>query len=179
MSLPHVLLGLLREAPRTGYDLARVMRDELAPTWSAGFSQIYPALAGLRRKGWVRLRVLGPRHGPRRNLYRATAAGRRELSRWLSEPASPPRRNDEGLARLAFLDALALPERRAALLGREAMLASEIARLRALPPAPGFRGLARRATIEELDAVRRMLKAGGAAAPPPTPLARRPRRRRR
>src|SRR4029077_12708323 len=139
MALSHVLLGLLRETPRTGYELARAMRDEVDPAWSAGFSQIYPALARMRRNGWVLLRVLGPRRGPRRNLYRVTAAGRRELQRWLAEPPSPPRGNDEELARVAFLDALPLPERRRALLAAEGALAGELARLRGPPVPGGFR----------------------------------------
>lgn len=165
MALPHVLLGLLRETPRTGYELARALREEIDPAWSAGFSQIYPALARMRRKGWVLLRVLGPRRGPRRHLYRVTAAGRRELRRWLEEAPSPPRSNDGELARVAFLDALPLPERRRALLAAEGAVASEIARLRALPVPGGFRSLARRAAIERLDALRRFLRSGGAAPP--------------
>ena len=165
MALSHVLLGLLRETPRTGYELARAMRDEVDPAWSAGFSQIYPALARMRRNGWVLLRVLGPRRGPRRNLYRATAAGRRELQRWLAEPPSPPRGNDEELARVAFLDALPLPERRRALLAAEGALAGELTRLRGLPVPGGFRSLARRAAMERIDSVRRFLRAGGAATP--------------
>lgn len=166
MSLPHVLLGLLHENPRSGYDLARAMGEELDPAWNAGVSQIYPALAGLRRRGWVRLRVLGPRRGPRRHLYRTTAAGRRELRRWLFEPPPAPRHNDGLLARLTFLDALPLPDRRKALLAADAALSAEIARLRALRPAVGFRSFARRAAIEEREALRRFLRAGGAAPPP-------------
>jgi DNA-binding PadR family transcriptional regulator len=180
MSLPHVLLGLLREAPRTGYDLARAIDREMDPVWSAGFSQIYPVLARLRRKGWVLLRVLGPRHGPRRHLYRTTAAGRRELQRWLREAPSPLRHNDEGLARLAFLDALALTERRKALLAFEASISAEIARLRSLPPAGSFPTFGRRAAIEELEALRRFLRAGGAAfSPAEAPAGRRDARKRR
>jgi DNA-binding PadR family transcriptional regulator len=166
VSLPHVLLGLLNESPRTGYDLARAMRDEIDPAWIAGFSQIYPALARLRRRGWVLLRVLGPRRGPRRNLYRVTASGRRELRRWLAEPASPRRHNDEGLVRLAFLDALPLPERRRVLSGAETALAAEADRLAALASPGGFRSLARRAAIEQLEALRRFLLSGGAAPSP-------------
>jgi DNA-binding PadR family transcriptional regulator len=172
MSLGHVLLGLLHENPRSGYDLARAMGEELDPAWNAGFSQIYPALAGLRRRGWVVLRVLGPRRGPRRHLYRATAAGRRELRRWLSEPPPVPRHNDGLLARLTFLDALPLPDRRKALLAADAALSAEIGRLRALPSAGGFRSFARRAAIEEREALRRFLRAGGAAAPPSEPAPR-------
>ena len=174
MALSHVLLGLLRETPRTGYELARAMRDEVDPAWSAGFSQIYPALARMRRNGWVLLRVLGPRRGPRRNLYRVTAAGRRELQRWLAEPPSPPRGNDEELGPVAFLDALPLPERRRALLAAEGALAGELARLRGLPVPGGFRSLARRAAIERIDAVRRFLRAGGAAPPSSESLGPRP-----
>src|SRR5262250_2243460 len=114
MSLPHVLLGLLSEQPRTGYELERVMRAELDSIWRAEYSQIYPELARLRRSGFVFLRVLGPRRGPRRNLYRITAAGRRELRRWVAEPAPAARARDDGLARMAFLEVLTLEERRRA-----------------------------------------------------------------
>jgi PadR family transcriptional regulator AphA len=175
VSLPHVLLGLLRETPRSGYELARAMREEIDPAWSAGFSQIYPALARLRRRGWVLLRVLGPRRGPRRLLYRVTASGRRELRRWLQELPPPTRRNDAGLARLAFLDSLILSERRRVLLAFEAALSAEITRLR-LPPSPGgYRGFARRAGIEQRDALRRYLRSGGAGPPPWSPAPRKKR----
>jgi DNA-binding PadR family transcriptional regulator len=168
VSLPHVLLGLLSEAPRTGYEIARVLREDIDPAWTAGFSQIYPALARLRRRGWVLLKTLGPRRGPRRLLYRVTAAGRRELRRWLLEPPPPPRGNDEGLARVAFLDALALPDRRKALLALDAVLSADLARLRALPVPRGHRGLARRAALEEREALRRFLRGGGAGPAPAT-----------
>lgn len=167
MSLPHVLLGLLHETPRTGYALARALREELDPIWSAGFSQIYPALARLRRSGWVRLRILGPRDGPRRLLYRVTASGRRELRRWLELPPPAPPGHDEGLARLAFLDALPLTERRQVLAAWEAALGADAARLRRLPPAIGHRGFARRAAVEQREGLRRFLHAGGARTGPP------------
>lgn len=174
MSLPHVLLGLLHDEPRTGYALARALREELDPCWTAGFSQIYPTLARLRRRGWVLLRVLGPRRGPRRLLYRVTASGRRELRRWLQEPPSPPRGNDEGLARLAFLDSLPLPDRRKALLAYEAALSGELARLRQLPlPAAiaGSRGerrssSGRRCGVSSGAAGRARPRAKGSGSPP-------------
>jgi PadR family transcriptional regulator AphA len=159
MSLPHVLLGLLVGHPRTGYDLARVITEELEPVWKAEISQIYPALARLRREGHVVLRVLGPRRGPHRNLYRATAAGRRELRRWLLDPPPTPRGRDDGLARIAFLDSLAVPERRQVLRGYEKSVSEEIARLRDAPPPDGFRREAREAAIEKLEAAKRWARA--------------------
>jgi DNA-binding PadR family transcriptional regulator len=166
MSLAHVLLGLLQETPRSGYDLSRAIREQIDPVWSAGFSQIYPELARLRRRGWVLQRTLGPRQGPRRLLYRVTASGRRELRRWLQEPAPPPRHNDAGLARLAFLDTLAPTERRRVLRAFEAALTAEIERLRRPPSPSGSRAFARRASIEELDALRRFARSGEGPAGP-------------
>ena len=176
MSLPHVLLGLLHETPRTGYDLARALRDEIEPVWRAEFSQIYPELARLRRAGFVVLRVLGPRKGPRRNLYRITAAGRRELKRWLVEPPPVPRLRDEGLARVAFLDVLPPSERRDALIRQERSVTEEIRRWKEAPAPAGSRDDARRAAVDRLEAARRSLHALAgekgsaariAAAPPP------------
>jgi DNA-binding PadR family transcriptional regulator len=167
MSLPHILLGLLNEKPRTGYDLARAIEVEVAPLWRAELSQIYPALARLRRAGFVLLRVLGPERGPRRNLYRITAAGRRELRRWIAEPAAPPRAKDEGLARLAFLEALSLEERRRAILQYDRTLAEEIRRLKAGAPLPQFRREARRIALERLESTRRSLRILAAVAGTP------------
>jgi len=178
VSLPHVLLGLLQGEPQTGYDLARAIRGELDPAWIAGYSQIYPALARLRRQGWVLLRVLGPRHGPRRLLYRVTAAGRRELGRWLAEPPPPPRGNDTALLRLALLDALAPGDRRRALAAAEGAVAAEVERLRRLPPTSGSRAFARRAAVQRHEALRRLLRAARAhpAAPPASRTAARKKR---
>jgi len=159
VSLPHVLLGLLDGQPRTGYDLARVIQQEVAPVWKAEISQIYPALARLRREGYVVLRVLGPRRGPHRNLYRVTAAGRRELRRWLLESPPPPRGRDDGLARIAFLESLAVPERRHVLRAYEKALADEIAWLRAGRQPEGFRHEAREGAVEKLEGARRWARA--------------------
>lgn len=155
MSLPHVLLGLLDDQPRTGYDLARAIRSEVEPVWKAEISQIYPALARLRREGFVVLRVLGPRRGPHRNLYRVTAAGRRELRRWLLETPPPPRGRDDGLARIAFLGSLGVPERRAVLRAYERTVAAEIARLSTAHPPEGFLREAREGAVEKLESARR------------------------
>ncbi len=169
-----MLLGLLHAEPRTGYDLAKALESELAAAWSAGVSQIYPALARLRRNGWVLLRTLGPRRGPPRLLYRVTAAGRRELARWVSAPAPPARRHDPLLARIAFLDVLPPAERRRAISDIDAELASAIERWEAPPLPAGSRGLVRRAAAEECDALRRLLER---EATPETPSAGSTRRR--
>ena len=144
------------------------MREDLDHVWRAELSQIYPALARLRRAGWVHMKVLGPRRGPRRNLYRVTAAGRREMKRWLAIPP-PPRTKDEGLVRIAFLDALPPAERAAVILAHERTLSDQARRLRSAEPS-GFRASARRGAIEQIEASRRWLRvlvAETGAAPSP------------
>ena len=171
MSLPHVLLGLLSEESRTGYDLERALREDLDAIWRAKFSQIYPVLARLRRAGHVHLKVLGPRGGPRRNLYRVTAAGRRELRSWLASPL-PKLGKDPLLARVAFLEILAPGEQRDLLFALSRSLGEEMRRLRSSPAPAGFRLQARRGAIDRLEAGRRWLQAlarESAAGPPAIP----------
>ena len=147
------------------------MRGDLDSIWRAKFSQIYPVLARLRRAGHVHLKVLGPRGGPRRNLYRVTAAGRRELRSWLAAPLPPPGK-DSLLARVAFLDVLPPGQQRAILFALERSLGEEVRRLRSSPAPAGSRLQARRGAIERLEAGRRWLQAlarESAAGPAPIP----------
>lgn len=155
MSLPHVLLGLLSEQPRTGYELERCLREELDSIWRAEFSQIYPVLARLRRAGFVFLRVLGPRRGPRRHLYRITASGRRELSRWVAGgvPATIADR-DTRLARLAFLGAVDPMLQIEILQSEEQRVSQEITRLQSTAAPAGFRREARRGVVARLETTR-------------------------
>jgi len=158
MSLPHTLLGLLADGPATGYELAGRIETDLSPVWRAEISQIYPALDGLRHEGLVRRKVLGPARGPRRHQYRITAAGRRELKRWVLSPPAAPRGKDEGLLRLAFLESLTLEERRRAVLQYDRALAEEVRRLKGAGPLPHFRRETRRVAVERLEATRRAVK---------------------
>lgn len=159
MSLSHLLLGLLADEPMTGYDLAWRIGDEIEPVWKSRFSEIYPALARLRRAGHVALRVLGPRRGPRRNLYRTTAAGRRELRRFLTETVPPLPSRDEGLLRIALLDFLDPPSRHRVLWLYEQGLREEILRLSQAPAPEGSVGEARRGAVVRLEATLRWVRA--------------------
>jgi DNA-binding PadR family transcriptional regulator len=104
-TLGHALLGLLTQAPATGYDLARRLRRPVGYFWTAGHSQIYPELARLEAAGLVQHRVVdgaGPRETKR---YRITAAGRRALRSWL-RATTPDVDDREILLRVYLLWAL-------------------------------------------------------------------------
>jgi len=116
VSLPHLLLGLLSRAPASGWDLKTRLSSDATLGWDADLAQIYPALARLRRGGFVTMRRRRSPKGPPRREYRITAVGLRELRTWLAEPPSLPREKDASLARLAFLERRPPGERRAFLL---------------------------------------------------------------
>lgn len=103
MSLPHILLGLLKE-PQAGYDLKKKFGKSLQHFWHAELSQIYPTLQRLERDGMVKSRAAEGRAGPPRKEYRRTAKGRRELLRWLGNGPITGSERIGYLAQVYFLD---------------------------------------------------------------------------
>lgn len=103
MSLDHVILGLLSEHPRTGYDLkTRCFDDALKPLWSADQAQIYRTLDRLRGDKLVSSRRRRQSGRPDRHLYEITQRGRESLDEWLAAPMSPPTLRDPLLLQLYF-----------------------------------------------------------------------------
>ena len=104
----YALLGMLSLGPGSGYDLKQRIDGSLAHFWSESYGQIYPHLARLVAEGLADRRV-GPRASKRqRHVYSLTAAGRRELVRWLRAPARIEPFRSELLLRV-FLGAILPP----------------------------------------------------------------------
>ena len=97
VSLPHALLGLLARRPASGYDLREAFDTSLAFVWLATHSQLYRELSRLAGGGLVEAGPPGPRE------YTVTAAGRRELIRWLTESEPVPAQRSPTLLRAFFL----------------------------------------------------------------------------
>ena len=119
-----VLLSLLAEQPRHGYDLDRVIEQHGYRQWtSLAFSSVYYLLKRLSERG-----LLEPDEGSqgRRTVFRVTEAGRRELRQAAGErvlaPAPPSAGVLPALNAYSRLDdpalAALLAQRAKALLGR-------------------------------------------------------------
>ncbi|WP_017178254.1 PadR family transcriptional regulator [Actinomyces timonensis] len=83
-----VLLSLLAEQPRHGYDLDRVIEQRGYRQWtSLAFSSVYYLLKRLSERG-----LLEPDEGSqgRRTVFRVTEAGHRELSKAAGERVLTP-----------------------------------------------------------------------------------------
>ena len=119
-----VVLSLLAEQPRHGYDLDRVIEQRGYRQWtSLAFSSVYYLLKRLSERG-----LLEPDEGSqgRRTVFRVTEAGHRELSKAAGErvlaPAPPSAGVLPALNAYSRLDdpalAALLARRAEALLGR-------------------------------------------------------------
>ena len=93
------ILGGLSVEPMSGYRLREQIRDVLGHFWSESFGQIYPALSGLERGGFV------TRRGSERtgsSLFEITPTGEAHLRELLSEPIQPQPPRNGLLLRLFF-----------------------------------------------------------------------------
>jgi DNA-binding PadR family transcriptional regulator len=91
MSIAHIILGLLQQQERTGYDLKTGCFDGcIAHVWQADQSQIYRTLDKLEGLGWVACTVEIQHDRPNRKVYRITEAGKAELNQWLQTHQSLP-----------------------------------------------------------------------------------------
>ena len=98
----HVILGMLRMEPMSGYEIKQVVDQSTRFFWAASYGQIYPELRRLKREGLIEGEQ-APRGGRRRTVYTLTSEGERVLGAWLKEPPAPPELRFEGLLKLFFL----------------------------------------------------------------------------
>jgi PadR family transcriptional regulator AphA len=103
MSLAHVILGLLQQQERTGYDLKTECFDDcIAYLWQADQAQIYRTLDKLEAQGWITCTVEIQHNRPNRKVYHITASGKAELLSWLQTHQPLPVLREPLLAQLHF-----------------------------------------------------------------------------
>jgi len=112
MSLPHILLSLLRE-PMSGTDLIQLFQGTIRHFWKTDLSQIYRALDALEGEGCLRSESLPSQKGPARRVYHLTDPGRRRLVEWIRRPAIIPAAKFEYLAQLFSVTADRKPREQA------------------------------------------------------------------
>ena len=122
MSIRQAMLAILEQGPMYGYQLRAEFEQRTGETWRLNIGQVYTTLTRLERDGLVEVvveqetsAIVGdgaaaePLGSDRTHVsYRATEAGRSEVSEWFSTPVprtQPPR--DELAIKLAI--AVTLP----------------------------------------------------------------------
>jgi PadR family transcriptional regulator, regulatory protein AphA len=103
MSLPHAILGFLRDQSQTGYDLKTQCFDQsVAHFWPADQAQIYRTLDKLMEQGFIEGRLEIQEERPNRKVYYLTEDGRGELERWLRTEQALPVYREPFLVQLFF-----------------------------------------------------------------------------
>lgn len=135
-AITPVVLGLLADRPRSGYDIKTVVDRSTRFFWAASYGQIYPELRRLEAEGLIEGED-APSGGRRRRVYKLTRAGRETLVEWLLGQTVTIELRDESLLRLFFADAL--PRERALMLleGRKRGHEQYLETLRAIDARPG------------------------------------------
>ncbi len=96
MSVPYTILGVLMETPAHGYSIKKYMLKNFSKDFGINDGQLYPALAKLESRGWIKKTVVPQPRSPARHLYRVTEEGEAAFLRWLcgEEEGEAPARLD-------------------------------------------------------------------------------------
>jgi DNA-binding PadR family transcriptional regulator len=106
--LEFLLLALVAQQPRSGYEIRRVLVSTPMAHFSDSPGSIYPALKRLQRRGLIRSEeeTVGRR---KRQRYSKTAAGVLVVKKWLRAPVTTSDvvyNIDELMLRFAFMNSL-------------------------------------------------------------------------
>jgi DNA-binding PadR family transcriptional regulator len=131
-----VVLGLLADRPRTGYEIKQIVDRSTRFFWAASYGQIYPELRRLEAEGLVDGQSAPTGKRPRR-VFSLTETGREALLVWLRGTETRMEMRDESLLRIFFADALPREEALGLLRGRAMGFGAALAELRAIDERPG------------------------------------------
>ena len=88
--LGYALLGLLQQKPASGYDLRKIFSASSMKTYSDSPGAIYPALRRLEQQGLIRGQIEKSSGQRRRETFRPTPLGLRQLKEWIALPQGVP-----------------------------------------------------------------------------------------
>lgn len=98
----YVILGLIDWSPMSGYDIRKIVEENIRDFWHESFGNIYPTLQRLVDERLVEKHEERQEGKPDRHVYSITPAGRAELLTWLRKPAEERRARDVFLAKFIF-----------------------------------------------------------------------------
>ena len=106
----YVILGILSNKPKTGYDIHKLVKTRMGSFWDIGYSQIYPTLRRLEKEGILTKKVEINEQGQNRKVYFITNEGKNKLKDWLTRPAKPETFKFEVLLKISFGDQVSKDE---------------------------------------------------------------------
>lgn len=98
----YAILGVLSWGPMSGYDIKKVFEKSIINFWNESYGQIYPILKRLVSEELATRSVEKKMGKPDRHVYVLTDKGRKQLQKWLTEPAEHQVGRIEILLKLFF-----------------------------------------------------------------------------
>ena len=133
MYLDILILAMIRDEPRHGYEIKKRVGGVLGLGVSLNNNVLYPSLKRFEDEGAVRSKLEQQEGSPARRVYRLTPKGH-ELLRSMLEDFPPERAQSEPefLVRLAFFDLVDDEVRLDILTARRQVLETELSHVRAM-----------------------------------------------
>lgn len=95
-----IILGLLIEKSRTGYEIKQVFETVFSHFYTSSYGMIYPTLKKLEKEGLVEKKVVNQEGKPSKNVYSITDDGVREFNLFLKKDFAPETRESEFMVRM-------------------------------------------------------------------------------
>ena len=78
-----VILGILRNKPRTGYEINDILQNQISYFYDGTYGMIYPTLKKLEKEEKVKKETVIQEDKPNKNIFSITDKGREELRQYL------------------------------------------------------------------------------------------------
>ena len=98
----YAVLGMLNAGPKCGYDIKKELEKASMFFWNESYGQIYPMLKKLVANDKATIEVIARQDQPDMKIYTITDAGRKDLAKWLRQPAEQHPIRNEMLLKLFF-----------------------------------------------------------------------------
>ena len=100
MSLPHIILTMLKNNYHTGYEISKEFSKKTGVYWQASHQQIYRELNKLGDTGAVEFNLVPQLGKPDKKVYSITKKGTKHLTEWTGEVSKHNVIRDEFCAKL-------------------------------------------------------------------------------
>src|SRR3954462_12063362 len=98
----YAILGFLSFGPMSGYDIKQTVERSIRHFWNESYGQIYPLLKRMSSEGLAQAKVERNHGKPDRKVYSITPKGKKELQKWLAQPAKAQPARNELLLKMFF-----------------------------------------------------------------------------
>lgn len=95
-----IILGLLMNQARTGYEINEILKSVFSHFYKTSYGMIYPTLKKLQKEGFVEKSVVIQEGKPNKNIFSITDSGKSEFTKYLESSLSPEVRESDFLVRM-------------------------------------------------------------------------------